>query len=444
MIDYIYRFWYWITGFSIKVISLFVSLILLVGIGFFVVVDNGLERGGNVSGGEERSNSSNFNWKDNEFVIWHDGRDDQLADILKLSKSFTGVLKVKSVSFDSVSELEDSLASLKGDSKGPDLVIGDSSLKRFINEGVLTMLDEGKLGIALKRSDYSEKVLFSSTENFKFLGAPLNVDFPLFFYNKDLYGNEPPRSIDDLANWYLNNYEKYKGLCIEYPSWGGQSFVSSLGGAPWVDESGIAEKIGVGVGGDTFSNNFLRLVNVGDGKFVNGLISGECFKKFDEGEYAFLLTISPRIADFNDIKWGVAAFPSGSSVGSPFISSSLVFTGNSAYTGQRALIAGKFIEWLSSKDGQTDIAKSSYFIPARIDSLKALDGGLKVAESIINTGLVEREEILNDLEWFTFTEKLFAIAQSKFIEDREKSLSNLINDFSTRVAGYGKKSKAKG
>ncbi|MFM7088330.1 MAG: extracellular solute-binding protein [Candidatus Paceibacterota bacterium] len=446
MIDYLYRFWYWITGLSIKAVlgSVFVlvigSGIVLYGVNLSsdkVVVEG--------VGGEVRESDRYIKgqvWDSNELVIWHVGRGEQLEPLLASNDDIVPNFKIKSVSFDRYEDVEGALNEVANSGNGPDLVIGDVGLSKFIDNGLLVKYNDGVFGVKLDRDDYSDVVFRSSAVKNDFVGVPLSIESSLFFYNKEIFSVKAPSSVEEMAEWYIKNYKSYGGLCVDKLPRDGQALLSNLGGVPWVNVTGEPESIGESIVKGDFLLNFARLASVGDGKFINSVGDGKCLKGFTDGKYGFLLADSRVGAKLDGEKFGVGLFPSGREKGSGFVSSSVVFVGQGAVSTDRAKAVGAVLGYLNSLDYQVRVGDSLGYIPSRSDAIKELSFGNNMLEQVIGNGLALERDIVKKSGWEEAAAKIFEINAMKRADEREKEFGKLRDTYKKRLESY-LKSKGK-
>jgi arabinogalactan oligomer/maltooligosaccharide transport system substrate-binding protein len=167
-------------------------------------------------------------------IVWADEtRGPNLQKVIAAKGDWVPGYTIKIVpfsSFDALKAAFDNATALTG----PDIVVG-------ANDWVPTGAKEGKLApVTLSsavRANYTANNFFDLSYKGVLYGVPLDVNNVAMIYNSKL--TSKPATFAQMVNFYLKNKAADKltaGLCIAGGgmSWGAESVLSALGGAPYV------------------------------------------------------------------------------------------------------------------------------------------------------------------------------------------------------------------
>jgi len=170
----------------------------------------------------------------NTIIVWADEtRGPNLQKVIAAKGDWVPGYTIKIVPFSSFDALNAAFGNATA-LTGPDIVVG-------ANDWVPTGAKEGKLApVTLSssvRANFTANNFFDLSYKGVLYGVPLDVNNVAMIYNSKLTGK--PATFGQMVNFYLKNKAADKltaGLCIAGGgmSWGAESVLSALGGAPYV------------------------------------------------------------------------------------------------------------------------------------------------------------------------------------------------------------------
>ena len=170
----------------------------------------------------------------NTIIVWADEtRGPNLQKVIAAKGDWVPGYTIKIVPFSSFDALNAAFGNATA-LTGPDIVVG-------ANDWVPTGAKEGKLApVTLSssvRANFTANNFFDLSYKGVLYGVPLDVNNVAMIYNPKLTGK--PATFGQMVNFYLKNKAADKltaGLCIAGGgmSWGAESVLSALGGAPYV------------------------------------------------------------------------------------------------------------------------------------------------------------------------------------------------------------------
>jgi arabinogalactan oligomer/maltooligosaccharide transport system substrate-binding protein len=209
---------------------------------------------------------------DKVLTVWADDqRGPHLASVIAAKGDWVPGYTIKITTFSSFDALKAALDNAT-DLTGPDVVVG-------ANDWVATGAKNGKLApITLSSSvkkNFTANNFFDLSYKGLVYGVPLDVNNVAMIYNEKLVSSKP-RSLGKMVDFYLKNKAALKltaGLCVAGGgmSWGANSVLGALGGAPYVMTNGTvnasADPVPAAVVGANIKKLFLTKTGKSNGFF---------------------------------------------------------------------------------------------------------------------------------------------------------------------------------
>lgn len=255
-----------------------------------------------------------------ELLIWADGvRAPILADIaIDFVVEYGIPVTVQEMPF---GEIRDNLGVVAPTGEGPDIIIGAHDwLGQLVTDGLIEEID------IEDESLYVESALNVFTWEGGRYGLPYAIESIGLFFNKDLIGEEPPVSFEELIEVgnKLMAEGKY-GLVMPQPDpYHTFPFFSALGGYVFgEDENGVLNPLDVGLANEGSVKGlelFERLLD--DGIMARATTYDTMMSLFQNGEAAFMITGPWAFEDVRSagVNYGFTRIPSiEGSFGKPFV-----------------------------------------------------------------------------------------------------------------------------
>lgn len=283
---------------------------------------------------------------------------------------------------------------------GPDILTGPAS---FASAGGKS----GKLAAltipAKVAAGFSTESLNALSFKGKNYGVPLDVDTTAFLWNKKLFGNNAPKTIGEMVDYYNANKSKLKGgFCAFEGTWGSQPMLTALGGGAWGFSKGKPDFNTVLLNSADYKANVKKYLLGADGK-SNGFFQWDgCADAFKAGQIPFANTGAWNFDGISEagISFGLGAVPglTAGTFGKQWVNYSGAYL--TSYAKKHGVEAGAralLLNYFASRDGQVLMSSASERPPAQLQAAAVVKNArTSGVANAAKTGMAQISPALDD------------------------------------------------
>ncbi len=265
-------------------------------------------------------------------------------------------------------DIRDNLGVVAPTGEGPDIIIGAHDwLGQLVTDGLLMEID------IADESLFLESALDAFTWEGKRYAIPYAIEAIGLFYNKDLVGDTPPDSFEELIaiGEKLKEEGKYALVMPQPDPYHTYPFFSALGGYVFAeDENGVLNPLDVGLANEGAVKGFKLFERLLDeGIMARATAYDTMMSLFQNGDAAFMITGPWAFGDVRSagVNYGFTRVPSiEGQYGRPFVGAQGFML--SAFTENEVLASIFLNEFIATKDTMLAIyeqdPRPTAFLPA--------------------------------------------------------------------------------
>lgn len=265
-------------------------------------------------------------------------------------------------------DIRDNLGVVAPTGEGPDIIIGAHDwLGQLVTDGLLMEID------IAEESLFLESALDAFTWEGKRYAIPYAIEAIGLFYNKDLVGDTPPDSFEELIaiGEKLKEEGKYALVMPQPDPYHTYPFFSALGGYVFAeDENGVLNPLDVGLANEGAVKGFKLFERLLDeGIMARATAYDTMMSLFQNGDAAFMITGPWAFGDVRSagVNYGFTRVPSiEGQYGRPFVGAQGFML--SAFTENEVLASIFLNEFVATKDTMLAIyeqdPRPTAFLPA--------------------------------------------------------------------------------